>query len=147
VSGNNTFVVGPDLPYGGQAVPTQVNSIWKACIPGAQWIWDYPVPHAVTPAETAYFKEEFCLKGHPICAKLYIAADNFVDAYVNGHKVYCDTTGLTYQEAVIVDVTNYITCGDNVIAFVVTNKGFDDFICQSNPAGLLYRLDISYELS
>jgi hypothetical protein len=144
-SGASTQVVGPDLPYGGNAILTWVHSAWTA-IPGAKWIWD--ANQVTDPAhnQISYFFDKFSIRGNPSSATLCLAADNFVSVYVNGHLVYNDITGTTFTSPVSVNLGLYVTSGDNQIAFEVTNLGVSGSDKQSNPAGLLYRLDVEYSL-
>lgn len=114
---------------------------WTHDINGATWIWDsfyVEDPEATT---TRTFKETFNVT-EVGAAELDIAADNTYTVYINGDQVVERLNANNYQTPDEYDVTSFIDEGDNELEIIVTNIGTDDSIAKSNPAGLLFRLEI-----
>jgi hypothetical protein len=120
-------------PKGGntmQAVAA-ANPGWTATVPGATWIW------TTNPADTdVVFSAWFSLPGCPVSAKLYLAADDNVQTYINGVTASCYLTGAyTPSGQGVCDVTSYLKTGNNHLEFWVVNLG--------GPAGLIYNLVVT----
>jgi len=123
------------------AVSTHVHGSWTTDIDGATWVWS--TAQVTTPAEseTRIFTETFTVD-NPLAATLQVAADNLLLVKVNGDTVLDQTDQNNFVSVQTVDIASALNAtGENVITFEVTNNaGVDNW--RSNPAGVLYRLDI-----
>jgi hypothetical protein len=139
---DDVFDVGENLL--GKAVLTwDQNSVWIAStsIDGANWIWkSYLVEHP-TQDETYIFKKNFDIIGVPASAILQVAADNSYQVWVNDIPIGEDATEFNYTSVDQYPITNLHT-GSNNIRFEVKNWAWEGSTAESNPAGLLYRLEI-----
>ena len=125
------------------------NLRWTAVIDLATWIWEsYTVQNPET-SETVNFTKDFEIVGIPTTAVLKIAADNIYTAQINGIGVATSTDENNYQLETQdeYDVSGMLHAGINTIMFEVTNLEPTQTggTAQSNPAGLLYRLEIEIE--
>ncbi len=105
----------------------------------ACWIW-YPEGDAKTavPAQRRYFRKEFTLPGQRRLVSALCAAttDNSFKLYINGRQV---SEGTDFQQASVVDVTENLRVGRNVLALEATNTGN-----APNPAGALAVLKLEF---
>lgn len=114
---------------------------WTHDIADATWIWDsfyVEDPEATT---TRTFKETFTVT-EVGAAELDIAADNTYTVYINGDLVAEHLNANNYQTPDEYDVTSFIDEGENELEIIVTNNPLDNSIPKTNPAGLLFRLEI-----
>lgn len=128
------------------AVATYDNHpAWTADIEGATWVWsdEYVVDASV--AETHVFTETFTVDS-PSSALLDIAADNTYLVYVNDILVLdrsaVENNFADHTQKTDVDIAAYLVDGENELRIEVTNlaqSGGNQF---SNPAGVLFRLDV-----
>ncbi|HEV7424396.1 MAG TPA: hypothetical protein VGO21_04375 [Candidatus Paceibacterota bacterium] len=145
VSDSNTKIVGD-----GNAVPTyNLNPDWTASIPGATWIWStYKVVNPLVNT-TVRFQKDFNITDSNISsATLYFAADNGFKVTLNGAFLFqSDQNGV--DSAFIkelqktVNITSQAHTGSNTIIFEITNFGSPGTTPESNPAGLLYKIDVN----
>ncbi len=105
----------------------------------ASWFW-YPEGDArsAAPVATRYFRKTFTLPGtrrveSAICA---VTADNNFKLYVNGVQV---SEGTDYRQAPVVDITEHLQIGRNVLAVEASNAGD-----APNPAGVLALLKMRF---
>ncbi len=119
------------------------NSAWTAIIDGANWIWKTYLVETPTQDETYIFEKNFDIIGVPASATLKVATDNSYKVWVNGVSIGEDTTEFNYTSAGQDhhDITNLHT-GSNNIKFEVKNWASEESTAETNPAGLLYRLEI-----
>jgi len=125
---------------------------------GAYWISTYNgLEGLVGENSWRLFKEDFNIPSEAvnISATLHMAADNALKAYLNGELVG-GTDSVFLSETYPGDIGSQpyyfnadqgpfypdLKVGDNTLAFVVRNW----FGSESNPVGLLYKLDYSYQL-
>ena len=61
----------------------------RSAIPGAEWIWAPGIDGTSSPAELRRFSftTQIRVNGHPTAGSLSLAADDFAEARVNGHRV------------------------------------------------------------
>lgn len=127
------------------AVPTyDENSRWTADVPGATWVWADAEVQNPTGTETNTFIDTFTV-ATPTVATLTVAADNLLDLYVNGVPVLPAVPANTYLGEKVYNILPYLVSGSNELKFVVTNEAQAGGTYQSNPAGVLYRLDLTGE--
>lgn len=121
-----------------------IHSAWTATIGGATWIWgDNPVAAPVN-GVVQTFEKTFEWNGPVTSATLSIAADNSYVATLNGSPAGLDGGEFNYTLAGqdTYNVAGLIQTGVNEISVAVTNKpGSTD--PAANPAGLLYKLEIT----
>ncbi|HEY3780634.1 MAG TPA: alpha-L-rhamnosidase C-terminal domain-containing protein [Fimbriimonadaceae bacterium] len=102
--------------------------------PDADWVWT----RETKDNQTVWFRKSFELTDAPAHATLYATADNYFDAYVNGHEVGKTEKGkdtdYLWAQVHHYDVGQYLQKGTNVIAIIGTND--------SSAAGILARLEI-----
>lgn len=108
----------------------------------AKWIW-YPCGRTLQNT-FVQFRKEFTLGSVPSEAKGWILADSRYKLYVNGSRVQfgpapCDPR---WQEADPVDLTPYLTEGDNVLAVEVCFFGTGDGTTPFGKPGLIMNLDV-----
>jgi hypothetical protein len=134
-----------DNPLGKAVLTWNQNSAWTAIIDGASWIWKTYLVENPSQDETYIFKKDFEIIGTPTSATLKVAADNTYKAWVNDIFVGEDLTEFNYnaagQDQYNIDIANLQT-GSNSLKFEVTNLALENGTQESNPAGLLYRLEI-----
>ena len=79
------------------------------------------VPAKPYPAEL-YFKKRFEISDIPVSAKLKIQADDNMEIFINGVKVFQEETDtLGWKQAFPVNVNDFIRQGENVVAIHVTD--------------------------
>ncbi len=144
VSDTSNTVVMEGNPF---AVETWTHPAWTAVISGAKWIWSsYEVEFPET-AETKTFKNAFSLTGTVTDASLSIAADNTYRFMLNGTEVVAspENGGANYATANTVAVSPILFAqGANEILVEAGNLAAPTTDPHANPAGLLYRLDVTH---
>ena len=106
----------------------------------AFWIWGTPGKFQDNaPVGMNFFRKVVDLPQDKAIAsaKLYLAADNSAEAYINGAKVNGKADG--FKNAAELDVTKKLTPGRNVIAVQAENSGD-----KANPAGMIAELVVAY---
>jgi hypothetical protein len=145
-SGNDTTVVGPDMPWGGKAIPTYSGypgwGTISSSIPGAVWMWDsYYVSNPVID-QTCYFSQDFVIPGPPLYGLLTICVDNLDTTFINGVNINCSGNFPIVQKC---NITSYLISGLNTINVIATNRGNGAGAASTNnPAGLIFGIDIRY---
>jgi hypothetical protein len=142
-------------PY--SAVLAWVHPAWTAqnepslLASSAQWIWEKnPTQQADTLVDTSYaFKKEFTWLGPIVSTDLFMAvgSDNGVEVYLNNVLIGSNTGEFGYLQGSMLlipaaNITANVVQGNNVLKFVVTNKGLSSGTPESNPAGLIYKFHI-----
>ncbi len=140
VSGNETQINTGEGYVGATATYTVPD--WTNVIPDATWVWSsYNVvdPLSVT---VVNFEHKFTATSTPSSLILTVAADNNVNIRVNGNLVGDNVENSFGMSSLFSqDISSYVTLGLNTLSFEVTNTTFEGATPESNPAGLLYRLD------
>jgi len=140
VSDTSTFTGGV------QSVATyNQNPLWTASIPGATWIWSTFKVLSPLATSTATFTKTFIATSTPSQATLSIAADNSYVVRINGVVVgqSADEFNFTSTTQDVYSVGSVITAGVNTITFEVKNHAFANGTPETNPAGLLYKLELT----
>lgn len=144
VSDTSNTVVTEGDPY---AVETWMHPAWTAAIDSAKWIWSSLEVEFPESAETKTFKKIFSLTGTVTSASLSIAADNTYRFMLNGTEVVAspENGGANYASANTVAVSPALfTQGANEIRVEAGNLAAPTTDPHANPAGLLYRLDVTH---
>lgn len=141
---NNTVMVDS---HAAVPVSTPVNGAWSANIPGATWIWSEADVLNATVDTTKTFDKTFTVVGTPKDSSLMIAADNNYDVKVNGVAVVgpgcSDITGATFGGAQTCTIpAAMMTTGTNTLSIIVKNWAVAGSDAKSNPAGLLFKLNL-----
>ena len=131
---------------------------------GADWIWEsYRTVHPVA-GDIVYFEKTFTIPGGPKNGTLYITCDNGYEVYLNGALVgnaqlgagweASDLTqayvGVDWPSIETYDVFSLLVPGTNVLLIKAVNEymgvldGQTDGTIRSNPAGLIFKMDICY---
>ncbi len=120
-----------------------IHPAWVADIPGAEWVWETPLPTDPRNNQRAVFARPFAIDEEMTvqAATLWIAADNWYTASINGEVVSDSQTGASFKGAEEWDVTEAIAAGDNRLDVLVVNRG-GSANPKANPAGLLFCLDV-----
>ncbi len=125
------------------AVPTYTHNTWTS-IPGATWIWATSTVTLPEEKQVYTFVDTFTV-ATPTMAQITIAADNWYVLYVNG-SVVADRAGtnsyLDFQKKTF-DISSYVVTGENTLRVVVTNEPLSGSTYKTNPAGVLYKLDVT----
>ncbi len=134
----------------------------------ADWIWEaYRVvnPHD---GDIVEFERTFSIPGDPIAGSLVIVVDNGYEAYMNdtflgtanlsgdwrsGDLSYPLVDGTGWRTVFEHDVTDGLVSGDNVLAISAANEYADPSdednsvvgTISSNPGGVIYELEITYQ--
>ncbi len=125
------------------AVETYVHNNWTDNIDDATWVWATDRVENPEEDETYTFSETFTVNG-AVSAVIEIAADNGYIFTVNGTEVIDRSDLNNYADLALkeYDILSLLVDGENTFTIKVNNKGVDGSNDRSNPAGVLYRLDI-----
>jgi len=126
----------------GKAVLTWIHPSWTT-IDSANWIWKTYLIENPTQGETYKFSKSFNIVGTVSSATLKLAADNTYKVWINDVLVGQDLTEFNYTHVSEYNVADKLQSGTNVIKFEVMNMALADSTPETNPAGLLYRLEIA----
>ena len=125
----------------------------RSSIPGAEWIWAPGVDGTSSPAEqrSFLFTKVIKIAGRPTQASLSLAADDFAEAWVNGHRVGSVGSVVDPNQAgahnylTTFDITKAVHRGVNIIAIRAQNGPAswspyctDTCTYAQNPAGVLF---------
>lgn len=105
----------------------------KRPVPTAEWVW----AEKVADNQVVYLRATVEVKGAGKPAALFVTADNYFEAYVNGEQVGATKAGNgvdNWQQVKRFDVTANLKAGKNVIALRAENAG--------GAAGALARLEV-----
>jgi hypothetical protein len=145
----------PDCPAGATVLDAPFGG-WSAnrsSIPGAEWIWAPGISGATEGAQLAsfVFTKALVLPGRPTAGSLSLAADDYAESWVNGHRV--GSVGNATDPALAgahdylttFEITGRLRKGFNLIAIRATNgAAYFSPICSEtctyaqNPAGVLF---------
>lgn len=121
-------------PTYGMAMPKLSLAMGHAS-PDAHWIW----ASTVSDNQTVFLRRSISLAKAPGAAELYITADDFFDAFINGHEVGSThpdpNDGDVWSKIHKYDVGSLLTSGLDTIAVKALNAG--------GAAGLLARLEVN----
>lgn len=118
---------------------------WTASIPGAKWVWSTFYVNDANVDETRVFTETFAVNGAS-SALLDISADNSYKVFVNGTLVLdrsaIENNFMSFAQKNDVDIKSFLVNGSNELKIEVKNLAQPGGSKLTNPAGVLYRLDI-----
>lgn len=135
-------------------VAAWVHPSWPT-ISGATWVWiesntNPAAEYASVPLGGWYFQRTFVVSGTSISGTLQVDADNSEATWINGHFLGQDGSmnkdGPDNQEWSTIetyDLTPYLVSGTNTILVRALNF-FDYGTFDSNPAGLIFKADITF---
>jgi len=132
----------------------------------AQWIWDTyrtdePGGDAPIDGRVVLFEREFCIPCNPESATLHITVDNGYEVWINGNKVgdaqvtvpgwevsdftqaWIDSSGWQSVESYTIN-PNWLSTGENTLEILAGNEQMDGGTKDSNPAGLIFELEVEY---
>lgn len=133
---------------GGSAVLTYDGSPrWTVSIPGAEWIWKTFFVGDPVGGETETFIKEFEIESDINAATLKVSADNSYKFWINDVLIGEDPGEFNYQNVDEYQAESFLVQGTNTIKAEVENWKQNNATAESNPAGLLYRLDVVFDCS
>jgi len=119
---------------------------------GSKWIWITDGPTEPTLNQTYTFERKFVWNGTASDAVLYLATDNlYTDVSLNGATIGSTANDNNFQLATedvfttAADATQLeskLVQGTNVLQVTVRNIGLGGSTSETNPAGLLFKLEI-----
>ncbi|MDD5623798.1 MAG: hypothetical protein PHI23_03760, partial [Candidatus Peribacteraceae bacterium] len=134
------------LGNGAPSVPTWTgNELWHANIRGATWVWSsYYVTQPVA-GESNTFRRTFDVPGPVTASQLTIAVDNDLIMNVNGERLNSVEVPNTFLGEISASPAGNLVQGTNTLEFEVTNYPQENGSVETNPAGLLYRMEVCYQ--
>lgn len=145
---DNGYIVssGDTLIGDSRSIPSVQIDAWTADIPEAIWIWSEATvsnPEVYTVVE---FTRTFDISGigETLDGSLVVAADNSYICTLNGVFVGGDARENNFadSEKDTYSLSGMLVEGENTLVCIVTNLAQAGGTSTSNPAGLLYRLDV-----
>lgn len=114
----------------------------------AKWIWSSSAVETPTTSDVEKtFTRKFTVTNPSASANLEIASDNGYKVVLNGTLITDRLAEeLTYSGITTHDVSGKLVNGTNTLVITVRNHGLEGSTPDSNPAGLLYRLEVSGEV-
>ena len=113
---------------------------------GSKWVWITDGPTQPTTNQDYTFERAFVWNGTATAATLYIATDNLYTSIVlNGDLIgsTADDNNFTLAtEDVFANLESSLVQGINVLQVTVRNIGLGGSTPSTNPAGLLFKLEI-----
>jgi len=113
---------------------------------GSKWIWIDNGPTQPTLNQSYTFERNFVWNGTASNATLYLATDNFyTDVNLNGVNIASTADPdnfTTATEDVFINLEGSLVQGANTLQITVHNIGTDNSTSSTNPAGLLFKLEI-----
>ncbi|MDD4319026.1 MAG: hypothetical protein PHW10_01745 [Candidatus Peribacteraceae bacterium] len=119
---------------------------WLGAFPNASWIWRTHYVTNPTANETVHFERHFSVPGIVTAARLTTAIDNTVTGSLNGNALTLSNNTFQKEVSQTLSPASFIT-GDNLLAFDATNIAGPGSTAETNPAGLLYGLEMCYTTS
>jgi len=113
---------------------------------GSKWIWITDGPTLPTLDQDYTFDRSFVWNGTAASAVLYLATDNlYTSVKLNGNVIGStadENNFTTATEDVFSGLEGYLVQGTNTLQVTVRNVGLSGSTATSNPAGLLFKLEI-----
>lgn len=144
VSDGTNTANGPNNAGGPAAELTFIHPGWTATTSNGVWIWETDPVSNPQVDETVRFSKTFSIQADVSSAELNIASDNTYRVWINGTFVGGDSSidNFTIDTQDRYNVKRALVSGTNTIEIEVTNIGIAGSTPLSNPAGLLYALEI-----
>lgn len=113
---------------------------------GSKWVWITDGPTIPTQDQDYTFDRSFTWNGVASAATLYLATDNlYTSVKLNGNLIGSTTNDNNFElatEDVFSGLTSYLVQGNNLLQVTVRNIGLGGSTPTTNPAGLLFKLEI-----
>ena len=116
-------------------------------ITGAKWIWHEKLVSKPTEITDAWFERIFKVPAdaESINGTFHVAADNTLKCLLNDKLLaYTEKNNTAYLKEIVVPAGSALKKGDNRLFCTVTNLGTKGSSPYTNPAGLIFRLDVSW---
>lgn len=140
--GSDEYFDGSDWLPG---VPTWVSPVWVS-IEGSTWVWSSDLVQNPTIETTVEFRRIFdipeCLHSILSAASIQVSADNIATVYLN--EVYIGEVPV-FDDVYTYSLQDYLQPGSNELTFTVTNSSSTYTSPYDNPAGLIYKVTISFQ--
>lgn len=140
------FSLNKDGPWSNPVLCNPIHGEWEVGvrdIEGAKWVWIKEKPSDVEAqrGQTVWHQLTFDIgEGRIESAILILMVDDFVSLSING-KNYSRTVNMK-EHVVKIDLTSYICTGLNEILMAIENAAHPSSTPESNPTGIIYRLEI-----
>ncbi len=119
---------------------------WTHAIAGATWLWS--ATQVLDPAKTTTvtLQRTFDVPAgiENVVGQATIAVDGAFVCKLNSKVIGVETAEENYKTPIKLSLNGKLVAGPNVFACTVTNPGKPGSTAQSNPAGLLFRLDLQW---
>ena len=117
---------------------------WNHAINGAKWVWQEQVVSAPDVDTTVVFSKTFNIAAGAIAnsGTLVIATDGAFVCLVNGILEGVEVQENNYVTPLTLNITGALQVGTNTLTCTVVNPGKVGATGYTNPAGLLFRVDI-----
>lgn len=112
---------------------------------GAKWIWNTEEVANPSIDETHTFTDTFTITGTALGGTLSIAADNGYDVELNGQPVCsapAESSNYGAYQVCNVDASLFVN-GENTLSVEVKNLAYNTQDPHTNPAGVIYKLDVA----
>ncbi len=146
VSDTNTQDVTDSHPA---VLVSPINAAWTATSnpiafdPSAAWIWSENPAINTDVNTTKVFTRTFNIVGAPVAGSIDIGADNGFVLKVNGTTVVDDSAiANNFGASQHFDITSDLVSGSNTVEVDVTNFGVAGSDGSSNPAGVVFQVNI-----
>jgi hypothetical protein len=115
---------------------------WTHAIAGATWLWSSQFVQNPGLSESVTFTRTFDVPaGALVVGNLTLASDGGFVCTLNGKLVGVEVDEGNYAKPLVLGLAGVVVAGKNTLVCTVTNPGKPGSTAQSNPAGLLYRID------
>ncbi len=116
---------------------------WTHAIAGAKWLWSTSAMQSPEQDTQVEFARTVTLPagGGTVVASLTLAVDGSFVCLVGGKLAGVSTSENNYGSPLVQPITGKLKAGDNVLTCTVVNPGKVGSTAQTNPAGLLFRVD------
>ncbi|MCO4761049.1 MAG: hypothetical protein KC502_06060 [Myxococcales bacterium] len=123
---------------------------WTAALTGAKWIWRDAKVQAPTKDETVWFERSFSVpsSAKSLQGSFSVSGDHDYSCTLNGKNVGSHS-GAQHGAGKLqtINASSIVVLGANTIRCKVTNKGASGATSESNPAGLLFGVDLTFSVS
>jgi len=145
-SDTKTVVAPPSGPSSPAVATWDQHPEWTHAVTGATWLWSEAKVSKPEVATTVTFQRTFDVAPgfETIVGVAVIATDGAFLCKLNGKLVGVEVSEVNYKTPIKISLNGKIASGANVWQCTVTNPGKPGSTWQTNPAGLLYRLDLQW---
>jgi hypothetical protein len=128
------------------AVPTwDAFNGWTHAIAGATWLWSSQLVDKPDTTQQVQFTRVFTIAAGAVkyTGTLTIATDGAFVCMMNGVLTGVETDEANYATPLVLNISGSIQAGTNTLLCTVVNPGKAGSTANTNPAGLLFRIDIN----